>query len=61
MIFLKYQALLRNAAAKKLKEETEASMAVRRKTIDQRCGQPKKLEGLSESKPYQILFQSQLD
>ena len=47
---------MRNAAAKKLKEETEASMAVRRKTIDQRCGQPKKLEGLSESKPYQIAF-----
>jgi len=45
----KLRALLRNAAAKKLKEETEASMAVRRKTIDQRCGQPKKLEGLSES------------
>ena len=39
---------MRKQAAKQLKEETDAAMAVRRKVIEQRVGQPKKLEGLSE-------------
>jgi len=44
----KLRVLLRKQAAKQLKEETDAAMAVRRKVIEQRVGQPKKLEGLSE-------------
>ena len=42
------QVLLRKEAAKKLKEETDAAMAERRKVIEKRVGQPKKLEGLSD-------------
>ena len=39
---------MRKEAAKKLKEETDAAMAERRKVIEKRVGQPKKLEGLSD-------------
>ena len=41
---------MRKEAAKKLKEETDAAMAERRKVIEKRVGQPKKLEGLSDGK-----------
>ena len=46
---------MRKAAAVKLKEETDAKMAERRKIIEQRVGQPKKLENLSESNFYKSL------
>ena len=43
---------MRKAAAVKIQEETDAKLAERRKIIEQRVGQPKKLENLSESKGY---------
>ena len=45
----KLRVLLRKAAARKIAEETDAKMAERRKVIEQRVGQPRKTEGLSES------------
>ena len=47
--------LLRKNAAKIHKEKTDAAMAERRKVIEQRVGQPKKLEGLSDGK-YDIVY-----
>jgi len=44
----KLRVLLRKNAAKIHKEKTDAAMAERRKVIEQRVGQPKKLEGLSD-------------
>ena len=41
---------MRKNAAKIHKEKTDAAMAERRKVIEQRVGQPKKLEGLSDGK-----------
>merc|ERR1712080_584241 len=40
--------LLRKKATEELKKEQERKAAERRKVIDQRCGQPKSLEGVSE-------------
>merc|ERR1711955_98421 len=40
--------LLRKKATEELKKEQERKAAERRKVIDQRCGQPKNLEGVSE-------------
>lgn len=42
------QLLLRKKAAEELKKEQERKAAERRKIIDQRCGQPKNLEGANE-------------
>ena len=50
MIQFQFQVLLRKNAAKIHKEKTDAAMAERRKVIEQRVGQPKKLEGLSDGK-----------
>lgn len=44
------QLLLRKKAAEELKKEQERKAAERRKIIDQRCGQPKNLEGANEGK-----------
>ena len=46
---------MRKNAAKIHKEKTDAAMAERRKVIEQRVGQPKKLEGLSDGK-YDIVY-----
>jgi len=44
----KLRLLLRKKAAEELKKEQERKSAERRKIIDQRCGQPKNLEGANE-------------
>merc|ERR1719309_1768477 len=44
----KLRLLLRKKAAEELKKEQERKAAERRKVIDERCGQPKTLEGASE-------------
>jgi len=44
----KLRLLLRKKAAEELKKEQERKAAERRKIIDQRCGQPKNLEGANE-------------
>lgn len=45
------QLLLRKKAAEELKKEQERKSAERRKIIDQRCGQPKNLDGANEGEP----------
>jgi len=45
----KLRLLLRKKAAEELKKEQERKSAERRKIIDQRCGQPKNLEGANEA------------
>jgi len=45
----KLRLLLRKKAAEELKKEQERKSAERRKVIDQRCGKPTSLDGLSES------------
>merc|ERR1712111_156337 len=45
----KLRLLLRKKAAEELKKEQERKSAERRKVIDQRCGKPSSLDGLSES------------
>jgi len=44
----KLRLLLRKKAAEELKKEQERKSAERRKIIDQRCGQPKNLDGANE-------------
>jgi len=44
----KLRLLLRKKAAEELKKEQERKSAERRKIIDQRCGQPKNLEGAND-------------
>ncbi len=44
------QLLLRKKAAEELKKEQERKSAERRRVIDQRCGQPKSVDGLGECK-----------
>ena len=44
------QLLLRKKAAEELKKEQERKAAERRKIIDQRCGEPKNLEGTNEGR-----------
>ncbi|XP_069953587.1 troponin I isoform X3 [Cherax quadricarinatus] len=44
----KLRLLLRKKAAEELKKEQERKAAERRKIIDQRCGQPKNLDGANE-------------
>ena len=44
------QLLLRKKAAEQLKKEQEEKAKIRRATIDERCGKPKSINGLSESK-----------
>merc|ERR1712183_827206 len=44
----KLRLLLRKKAAEELKKEQERKAAERRKIIDERCGQPKNLEGANE-------------
>ena len=43
-----FQLLLRKKAAEELKKEQERKAAERRRVIDQRCGQPKSIDGLGE-------------
>merc|ERR1712029_212826 len=50
----KLRLLLRKKAAEELKKEQERKAAERRKVIDERCGQPKDLEGASEDELRQI-------
>ncbi|KAL7640707.1 UNVERIFIED_CONTAM: hypothetical protein RMT77_008982 [Armadillidium vulgare] len=45
----KLRLLLRKKAAEELKKEQERKASERRKIIDQRCGQPKILEGANEA------------
>ncbi|XP_045121591.1 troponin I-like isoform X16 [Portunus trituberculatus] len=45
----KLRLLLRKKAAEELKKEQERKAAERRKIIDQRCGQPKNLDGANEA------------
>ena len=42
------QTLLRKKAAEELKKEQERKAEERRKTIAQRCGAPKELDGVNE-------------
>lgn len=49
--------MLRKKAAEELKKEQERKAAERRKIIDQRCGQPKNLEGANEGTCYMGQFQ----
>lgn len=42
--------MLRKKAAEELKKEQERKAEERRRTIDQRCGQKKDLEGVNEGK-----------
>ncbi|KAF2357646.1 Troponin [Trinorchestia longiramus] len=51
----KLRLLLRKKAAEELKKEQERKAAERRKIIDQRCGQPKNLEGANEDKLRSII------
>merc|ERR1711915_446155 len=44
----KLRLLLRKKAAEELKKEQERKAAERRKIIDERCGQPKNLDGANE-------------
>merc|ERR1711962_1809709 len=44
----KLRILLRKKATEELKKEQEMKAAERRKVIDERCGQPKSVEGISE-------------
>ncbi|KAK8378270.1 hypothetical protein O3P69_011043 [Scylla paramamosain] len=50
----KLRLLLRKKAAEELKKEQERKAAERRKIIDQRCGQPKNLDGANEDKLREI-------
>ncbi|RXG73194.1 Troponin I [Armadillidium vulgare] len=50
----KLRLLLRKKAAEELKKEQERKASERRKIIDQRCGQPKILEGANEETLKQI-------
>jgi len=50
----KLRLLLRKKAAEELKKEQERKASERRKIIDQRCGQPKTLEGANEDSLMQI-------
>ncbi|MCL4127192.1 UNVERIFIED_CONTAM: hypothetical protein GTU68_058813 [Idotea baltica] len=50
----KLRLLLRKKAAEELKKEQERKAAERRKIIDQRCGQPKSLEGANEERLKQV-------
>ncbi|XP_068225327.1 troponin I isoform X2 [Palaemon carinicauda] len=45
----KLRLLLRKKAAEELKKEQERKAAERRKIIDERCGQPKNLDGANEA------------
>jgi len=51
----KLRLLLRKKAAEELKKEQERKSAERRKIIDQRCGQPKNLEGANEAELESVL------
>merc|ERR1712180_182208 len=55
----KLRLLLRKKAAEELKKEQERKSAERRKIIDQRCGQPKNLEGANEAKLREIIEEYQ--
>ena len=44
------QLLLRKKAAEELKKEQERKAAERRKVIDERCGKPKNVDGIGDSK-----------
>merc|ERR1712215_149396 len=55
----KLRLLLRKKAAEELKKEQERKAAERRKIIDQRCGQPKNLEGANEDQIKLILQEYQ--
>jgi len=50
----KLRTLLRKKAAEELKKEQERKAAERKKTIHDRCGQPKPLEGINEAVLMQI-------
>jgi len=50
----KLRLLLRKKAAEQLKKEQEEKAKIRRATIDQRCGKPKSIDGLSESELTEI-------
>merc|ERR1739838_857001 len=50
----KLRLLLRKKAAEELKKEQERKSAERRKIIDQRCGQPKNLDGANDEALKQI-------
>ncbi|KAA0184042.1 hypothetical protein HAZT_HAZT011239 [Hyalella azteca] len=50
----KLRLLLRKKAAEELKKEQERKAAERRKIIDERCGQPKNLDGANEGKHNQL-------
>ena len=54
------QLLLRKKAAEQLKKEQEEKAKIRRATIDQRCGKPKSIDGLSESKFFIQSFEQEL-
>ncbi len=45
-----YQILLRKKAAEELKKEQEEKARERRRVIDERCGKPKPVDGLSRGK-----------
>jgi len=51
----KLRLLLRKKAAEELKKEQERKAMERRKIIDQRCGQPKNLEGANEAALREII------
>lgn len=51
----KLRLLLRKKAAEELKKEQERKSAERRKIIDQRCGQPKNLDGANDGDLRKIL------
>jgi len=55
----KLRLLLRKKAAEELKKEQERKSAERRKIIDQRCGQPKNLEGANDAKLREIIEEYQ--
>merc|ERR1712119_59446 len=55
----KLRLLLRKKAAEELKKEQERKAAERRKIIDERCGQPKNLEGANEDQMKLILQEYQ--
>jgi len=55
----KLRLLLRKKAAEELKKEQERKAAERRKIIDQRCGQPKNLEGANEASLRMIIEEYQ--
>merc|ERR1712119_207125 len=53
----KLRLLLRKKAAEELKKEQERKAAERRKIIDERCGQPKNLEGANEDELESLLHE----